>query len=456
MEHQIITKLKPIFYPETVAVIGASNRKGNFGRSFVVGLVQMGFEKLYVVHPTEGEVLGIKSYRRVEEIPGKVDMAVVVSPSDTVPQIIRGCSYKGVKGVVIFTAGFAEKGSHGRVLEQEILDIARRGNTRIIGPNCMGIYCPASRLATYPGLPKENGSVGMISHSGSLSVMTIMAAMVYGIRFSKVVSSGNECDLNASDFLEYLGRDPETRIIIAYLETVREGRRFFHLAREISREKPIIIWKSGITDQGARAASSHTGALAVPVDIWRAAMTQAGIINAHSAEEMLDYLQAFYYLPIPSGRRVAIISGPGGPAVATTDACIVAGLELPEFSLATKKRLSKVLPSVGTNIDNPIDLGMGSDLFPEWYSESIKALGKDDMVDMVLIISGSGDPRSDEMVKEAIRGVGKPVVFVAMPGHGSRPEQCPSGNGIAVYPDGNRAAMALGGLVSYANFKNQA
>jgi len=447
----ILAKLERIFYPRGVAVVGASNREGNFGRFFLDSFIQLGFKKLYVVHPTEKEVLGIKAYPRVMEISDEVDLAVVVSPVETVPQVVAECTEKGVKGVVIFTAGFAEKGDEGRRLEQEMVGIARRGDTRIIGPNCMGIYCPSSGLSNFPGVSKESGPVGMISHSGSLANMLTMAAVGQRIRFSKVVSCGNECDLNAVDFLEYLGQDPETRIIIAYLETIKGGRRFCQLAREISKEKPIIVWKGGTTERGARAAASHTGALAGSNQIWRAVFAQTGIISAHSAEEMLDYLQAFYYLALPKGKRVAIVSGPGGPAVATSDACVESGLELGELSDNTKKRIAELIPPVGTSIDNPIDLGMGSAFNPQWYIESIRALGEDREVDMLLIIGGSWLPNFGDMVLEAVKRVNKPAAFVSM---GLLP--IVSTEGIAIYPDGRRAAMALGKLVEYRRFRSGA
>jgi len=444
----ILAELEPIFYPRGVAVVGASNREGNFGRFFLDGFVQMGFERLYVVHPGEKEVLGVNVYPRVKDIPGEVDLAVLVSPVDTVPGIVGECAEKGVKGLVIFTAGFGEKGDEGRKLEREIVDIAHRGHTRIIGPNCQGIYCPASRVTHFTGLSRESGTVAMISHSGSLSAVLPMTAMAQGIRFSKVVSSGNECDLNAVDFLEYFGQDPETKMIIAYLEGVKDGRRFCQLARSISKEKPIIVWKGGSTDRGARAAASHTGALSGSNQVWRALFTQTGIISAQSAEELLDYLQAFYYLPVPEGKRVAIVSGPGGPAVAASDACIEAGLELAELTEHTRRKIAEVIPPVGTSTDNPIDLGMGSGFAPQWYLDSIKALGEDKGVDLLLIIGGSWLPDFGDKVAEAVKGVNKPAAFIGM---GLMP--IAPAKGMAVYPDGRRAAMALGRLVEHTRYR---
>jgi len=444
----ILAQLDPIFYPRGVVVVGASNREGNFGRFFLEGFVQMGFERLYAVHPSEREVLGITAYPRVMDIPQEVDLAVVVSPRDTVLGIVEECTEKGVKGVVIFTAGFGEKGEEGRKLERQIVAIAHRGGTRIIGPNCQGIYCPASRVTHFIGLSTESGTVAMISHSGSLSTMLPMAATAQGIRFSKVVSCGNECDLTAVDFLEYFGQDPETKIIVAYLECVKDGRRFCQLARSISREKPIIIWKGGTTEPGARAASSHTGALAGSNEVWEAAFAQTGAIATRSAEEMFDYLQAFYYLPLPRGRRVAIVSGPGGPAVATSDACVEAGLQLSDLSERTKSSIARVIPPAGTSTDNPIDLGMGSAFNPQWYVESIEALGNDEQVDMLVIIGGSWHPNFGDMVLGAVEAVKKPAAFVTMGMMPIAPTK-----GIAVYPDGRRAAMALGKLAKYHRFR---
>ncbi|MDY6933671.1 MAG: CoA-binding protein [Spirochaetota bacterium] len=450
MNNEIITTLNAIFYPKTLAVIGASNREGNFGLMFTRGFIEMGFKRLYIVHPKEEDVLGINAYPRVVDIPDEIDLAVVTTPLKTVTQVIRECVDKGVKGVIIFTSGFREYSPEGKVHENEILNIARQGKMRIIGPNCMGIYCPASRLSIFSGMPKDGGSVGMISHSGSLSMMLTLAMIRYGIGFSKVVSCGNECDLNAIDFLEYYGQDTDTKIIIAYLESIKDGARFCRLAKDITKKKPIIIWKGGTTERGAMAASSHTGAMAISGDIWRAVVNQSGIIPAQSIEDIVDYLQTFYYLPLPNGNRVVIISGPGGPAVGTTDACIDAGLELAKISSDTQKRISETIPSVGTSIKNPIDLGMGSGFFPEWYTKSIKALVEDDSVDILLLIGSRLDNSFCEEVSNLVKKSGKPVALITMPGLDEMSRHNKPVDGLAIYSDGRRAAMALGKLVSYA------
>lgn len=450
----IFAELERIFHPRGVVIVGASNSDGNLGRFFLDGFIQLGFEKLYVVHPREKEVRGVKTYSTVGEISGEVDLAVVFSPQETVSQVVRECTLKGIKGVVVCTSGFGEKDGEGRRLEQEVVEIARRGDTRLIGPNCVGIYCPSSRLANFGFLPKESGPVGMISQSGSLAVMFTVAEAARGIRFSKVVSCGNECDLNAADFLAYLGQDPETRIILTYLEGVKDARRFCQLAREVSMEKPIIIWKGGTTEVGARAAATHTGALAGATEIWRAAIAQTGMISANSAEELLDCLEAFYFLPLPKGGRAAIVSAMGGLGVTIADACIECGLEVATLSEHTRRRLEEFVPPVGTSIDNPVDLGMGSIFNPQLYIDTIRALVEDDNVDMLLITSSSWDPSYIERVLEVVRGVEKPIAFVSTPALKTVMEEPLPTTGIAIYPDGRRAAMALGKLVAYQRFRS--
>jgi acetyltransferase len=280
--------------------------------------------------------------------------------------------------------------------------------------------------------------------------MLPMAAMAQGIRFSKVVSCGNECDLNAVDFLEYFGADTETEIIIAYLEAIKEGRRFCQIARDISRKKPIIIWKGGKTEWGVKAAASHTGALAGSSKVFNAALTQTGVISANSAEELLDILQAFHYLPLPKGRRVAIITGPGGPAVGTSDACVEVSLEIAQLSQQSKDRITKLLPSIGTSTDNPVDMGMATMFFPQWYIESIKVLADDEGVDMLLVIGASLTPDFGKLAAETALASGKPLALATVPGLTG--EQILPTRGLAIFSDGRRAAIALGKLVEYQQF----
>ena len=301
----------------------------------------------------------------------------------------------------------------------------------------------------------EKGRVGIVSQSGSLADHLTLIATSNGVRFSKAISVGNQSDLKVVDFLEYLGDDPDTEVILSYLEGFSEGRRFHELTRRISPKKPLIVWKCGASDAGARAAASHTGSMAGSHLVWEGALRGDGAISVGSFEEMLDCATVFHHSPMPRGNRVAIITGPGGPAVGTTDACVRMGLEVPRLSTATKERLSESLPAVGTSVENPIDLSMASTGMPEIYGDVIRILGQDDHVDMMLAIGNGGEVFYRSII-EAVKEVKKPLaVCVLMP-----PEillegyRRLGGNGIPLYSDPVRAANALAKLVAYARFRD--
>jgi acyl-CoA synthetase (NDP forming) len=369
---------------------------------------------------------------------------------------VKECVAKGVKGIIITTAGFGEGGEKGKELEQEMARIARDGGARIVGPNCVGIYCPSSRLPFPRGPAMESGSVGIVSQSGSFADHLSLIATLNGVRFSKAISCGNECDLNALDFLEYLGEDSETKIIIVYLEGVKDGRRFYQLTRKISKKKPIIAWKSGMTEAGARAAASHTGALAGSRPIWEGVFRQVGIISVNSLEEVLDCLYAFYFQGMPRGKKVAIITGPGGPAVGTTDACLDLGLEVPRLSENTKNELRKVIPPVGTSVGNPVDLSIASAEDPKVYRDVIGILDRDENVDMLLAI-GNGGKEFDDTIIEAMKESKKTLlVTLMMPIELVLQDfKLLQANSIPVYNDPRKAANALAKLANYAEFRRR-
>ncbi|MCK5722176.1 MAG: CoA-binding protein, partial [Gammaproteobacteria bacterium] len=329
INRNILEELSPLFKPRGVALIGASGKPGKVGRLYMDRFIESGFENLFPVNLKENEILGIKAFPNVKEIPGDVDLAIILLPPGAVMQAVKDCVSKGVKGIVINSAGFGEGGKEGKVKEQELVRIARDGGARIIGPNCLGIYCPASRLPFPQGPSMDIGKVGIVSQSGSLADHFALVATSQGIKFSKVISVGNQSDLKVNDFLEYLGADPDTEIILSYLEGVVEGKRFHELTREISEKKPIISWKCGTSEAGARAAATHTGALTGSRHVWEGVLKGNGVISVGSFEEILDCITVFHHCTLPRGNRVAIITGPGGPAVGTTDACIRMGLEVP-------------------------------------------------------------------------------------------------------------------------------
>ena len=453
-QKRILEELDLFFHPRSLALIGASDKQGKVGRMFMDRFLDTGFQILYPVNPSANEVLGLKAYPSIKDIPGPVDLAFVVLPPKAVLDTVRDCVSKGVKGIIINSAGFGEGGERGKELEREMARVSRDSGVRIIGPNCIGIYCPSAKLPFPLGPGQESGSVGVVSQSGSLADHLTLIATKNGVKFSKAISCGNECDLNAVDFFEYLGEDPETEIIVSYLEGTKDGRKFNQLIREISKKKPMIIWKCGVTGAGARAAASHTGALAGSVPVWEGVLNGAGIIRVYSLEEILDTLYAFYFQPLPLGKRVAIITGPGGPAVGTTDACLEFGLEVPRLPEETKEELRKVIPAAGTSVENPVDLTLAAVVVADVYSEVIKTVARDDTIDMLMII-GSGGNQFREAICGAARKIGKPLVVSEIMPLETVLEDSKVfiGNGIPIYPDPRRAVKALAKLARYAEFR---
>ena len=459
MVNTTIAEIDRMLHPKSISIIGASNKPGSFGRMFLEGVIRYGFETIYPVHPRDTEMQGLKAYPSIKDIPYEVDLAILMTPPADTLRIVGECAQKGLKGIVIFTAGFGEKGPEGKKIEQEMAKIAHQAGFRIVGPNSLGLHCPESKLLMFPqglmhGISAESGPVGAFSHSGSFVDYLTYILGKKGIRFSKIVSCGNECDLNAVDFLEYLGQDEQTKIIIAYMEGVKDGRKFFQLAREVSKKKPMIVWKGGLTETGAKAAFSHTGALAGSKPIWESMFKQAGIINIRSFENVVDCLYAFYYLPLPKGRKIAIVAGQGGTVVGTADNCIELGLELAKLSPATTEKLVKRLPPVGTSATNPLDIGVAVLVDPNLYGESLKILDDDENVDMLLAITDPGRPCTQSIV-DAAKTLKKPLAVTpfALPELESAEFAFLSEHKLPIYPDARRAAWALARLADYAEFR---
>ncbi len=457
-ERTIFAELDHIFHPGSVAIIGATGKPGKVGRLFMARFVEAGFRELYAVNPGEREVMGVTSYPTVLDIPHPVDFAMILTPTDAVLQSVREAAAKGVKTIVITTSGFAEAGGRGQELQREMVRVARSGGCRIIGPNCIGVYCPSSRLPYSLGQGMESGSVGLVSQSGFFADYVTHRTTANGIYFSKAVSCGNESDLTATDFLEYLGEDPETEMIVAYIEGTRDGRRLFNVCKEVSKKKPIILWKGGMTEGGARAAVSHTGAMAGSGATWEGAMRQAGIVSVRSFEEVFDSLHAFRLQPLPKGGRVGIVSAPGSTAVATTDACLELGLEVPEFSIPTRERLAKAMPPVGGSSNNPVDLSLASAVNPRLHGDAIRILAEAPDVDMILLIAIVGGEALRDIILQAAADITtiKPLAVTEMVGTEEsigRDFPVLLSSGISVYSDAARAARALSRLWEYARFR---
>jgi len=353
----IYDELQPVFNPRGVAVIGASNNPAKFGSMFLKALIDNKFPRIYPVNPTETEVCGLKSYKTVEDIPGPVDYAVLSVPISGIIEVIHACGKKSVKGASIFTAGFSEGDTgEGDDLEKQMVNIAREYGLRLIGPNCVGIYCPSSGLAFFPGLSKEEGHIGFIAQSGGHAEELARQASKWGLTFSKIVSYGNGCDLDSTDFLEYLGEDEDTKIVALYIEGIKDGPRFINTLRRVAKSKPVVVWKGGTSDNSARAAASHTGCIAGSNVVWNTALNCPGVIRVQDFEELGDTLLTIQYLRPPKNRNVAVIGAGGGFSVAITDAMERFGLVVERFTEETIHRLNEIIPPLGTGTKNPIDL----------------------------------------------------------------------------------------------------
>ena len=457
---ELISQIDDLFHPRSVAIVGAP-RGMKSGSVFLMALLEQGFPgKIYPVNPRAEEINGIKAYPGVSDIPGSVDLAIVLVPHHSSLAVIRECAAKGVKAAILFTAGYKETGTEeGRTLEAELVRVARAAGMRLIGPNGMGLYSPKTGLAFFPQMSKDPGPVGIISHSGSLTnIMGVMASRK-GIRFSKMISLGNECDLTAADFLTYLGHDSETGLIGAYIEGVKNGAHFFKALRQASLQKPVIIWKVGLTPEGSRASASHTGALAGSRNIWQAVVQQAGVIPIVGFEAWLDALMGFALLPSNIGPRVAIISGPGGLAVSGAEACGNEGLKVAELSEQTQSELAKFVPSTGTSLRNPVDVSLTAHFDLDIFKQAARTVAADSNVDAVAIIGCGLTPEDNQrFVNNMIRvrkESHKPLLMVKIPGFDPKLSQHFCEAGLPFFDSAERAMRTYALVCNYRRWRQK-
>lgn len=418
---RLIAQLDSIFNPGSVAVVGVP-RGLKTGKLFFMALQDQNYRgNIYPVNPTADNIDGLKAYPTVADIPDPVDLAIILVPESGCLKAVKDCAAKGVKGAVLFTSGYKESGTEdGRKKEEELVRIASRSGMRLIGPNCMGLYAPKSGLAFFPGLSRKNGSVGIVSNSGSLANILCTMAPQRGLYFSKAISLGNECDLSSSDFLEYLGQDRETRVIGTYLESIKDGASFLEIVRTVSQDKPVVVWKVGLTPEGSEAAASHTGALASSADLWKGVVNQSGVIPVAGFEAWVDTLMGCSMLPDCLGNRIAIISGPGGLAVSAAEACGREGLKLAHLSAGTKAELERIVPPTGTSLRNPVDVGLTASLEMNIYIDSARAVASDEGVDAIVVIGMGMTEESNKEYTDAMiqfqKKYGKPFLMVNIPG----------------------------------------
>ena len=388
MGQAVLKAFHPLFYPRSLAIIGASADPGKFGNIILSAILEMGYKgSIYPVNPDGGEIIGLPVFRSLDEIQSEVDLAILTIPAPLVAPALEGCLRKKIKGVEIISSGFKETGTpEGKRMEEEIVRISQ-GRIRILGPNCFGIYCPESGLTILPGhnFSDETGPVGFLSQSGGLCADFGQMAKGLGIRFSKMVSYGNGCDVDECDLLEYFFADEKTRIIAGYLEGVKDGSRLMKILGTNKGKKPVLLWKAGMTATGRRAMMSHTGSIGSPEPIWNAALKQAGVIQVGCAEELMDAIYAFLYLPTPIGPKVALLGGGGAISVAASDVLERLGLAVPAFSPPVLEKLKAIFPAVGNSLKNPVDLGNPM-IPPSLLQKAMEGAGEDPNIDTLMII----------------------------------------------------------------------
>lgn len=417
--------LQKLFYPNFIAVIGASpgNREDRF--NFFQSLIDSGFAGfVYPVNPRHEQIYGYKTYGNVKDIPEEIDLAIVTVPQELVSQVVKDCVEKEVKFVHIFSSGFAEVGNYQQ--EQELLKIIKGSKTRIIGPNCIGVCCPYIGI-NYMGLPKDKqtnpGNIAFFSQSGGQAISFVLRAFHLGILVDKVISFGNQLDITLDEYVDYFANDSRVQIICGYVEGVKDGRKFFSSLQKATSKKPVLIWKGGITEIGARTAQSHTGALATSSHIWESAMHQAGVISINSFEELFGIVDYFQMSNKPSGLRAGVLLGGGGTSVILSDSLTSNGIELPPLDQKTQENILKLIKSVNTFTINPVDLGMFT-FYPQIITYCLEIMSNDPNIDFLIFffsaesfkLYGLQQSWYDiiELIKEKSSRLSKPL-FVVCP-----------------------------------------
>ena len=457
-DHTAVTaSLRPFFEARSVAVVGASRRRGSIGGELFRNI--LGGELTGVAYPVNraGEaVAGVRAYRSVDEIPDTIDLAVVALPAEHVLEAAEQVLRAGVRALVVISAGFAEVGAEGRERQERLLALVRASGGRLIGPNCLGIAVASTGLnATFAASFAPSGNIGFSSQSGALAIAVLQAADARGLGLSSFVSIGNKADVSSNDLLEWWEDDPATHVILLYLESFGNPRRFGQLARRVARRKPILALKSGTTSIGQRAASSHTAALAGSDAAVEALFHQAGVIRATSLEELIDVATLLSSQPEPEGRRVAVLTNAGGLGILCADACDAAGLELPELSEETREILVALL-SAEASLANPVDMLGGAT--PQTYADALRPLLRDPHVDAVITLFVPTVTALADDVAQAIDEVaaaeasGKPVLAVAMTAEGVPRSLRSNESHVAAFTYPESAARALGRAAERADW----
>lgn len=411
--------LEAIFKPQTVAVIGATEKQNSVGRAILWNLMSNPFGgTVFPINPQRSSILGIKAYHNIKDVPARVDLAILVTPASSVPGLIQECADAGVRGAIIISAGFKETGPHGVKLEQQVLEIARKSHMRIIGPNCLGVMNPIGGLnATFAANIARPGNVGFISQSGALCTAVLDWSLRESVGFSSFVSVGSMLDVGWGDLIDYLGDDHATRSIVIYMESVGDARSFLSAAREVALTKPIIVIKAGRTQAAAQAAASHTGSLTGSHEVLEAAFRRSGILQVEAISDLFYMAEVLAKQPRPRGPRLTILTNAGGPGVLATDALITSGGELALLSDETQLKLNQFLPAHWSH-SNPVDILGDAD--PERYEKSLEILAQNPNSDGLLVVvtpQSMTDPtKTAEALKKYATSTHKPLIASWMGG----------------------------------------
>jgi acetyl coenzyme A synthetase (ADP forming)-like protein len=453
--------LRRLLCPRSVAVVGASEKPGAVGTAVMRNLCAAAFPgPIYPIHPTASTIQSLAAFARLDAVPGPIDLAIIAVPSKHVLDVVEQCGRKGVQSIILLTAGFAEVGPAGQLRQAELLRVARSYGMRLIGPNCIGAINtdPTAPLnATFGPLMPRSGRIGMATQSGALGLAAIDFTAARGLGFSSLVSMGNKADISGNDLLGYWHTDTRTDLILLYLESLGNPRKFARLARGVGRSKPIVAVKSGRSRVGARATASHTGALLSASDVTVDALfQQAGVIRTDTLDEMLDVAELLVHQPLPAGRRVAIVTNAGGPAVMCADACEARGLELLPLSEATQATLREFLP-VEASVTNPVDMLAAATA--EQYGQTLRAIAEDSNVDAVISIFLPPLATQPEDVALAISvavdslTAAKPILAVFMSAQPLPALNTSSGGRIPGYHTPEPAVIALSHALHYADWR---
>lgn len=465
-----------VFKPRSIAIVGISTTQPHhWTRAALTGLLDIQYDgNIYPVNLNGGKLQGLEIYQSLQDVPEIPDYVIGLVSAAVSPKLVKECAAKGVKVVQFVTAGFSETGEEeGKSLEAEIVKIVQDTGVRVIGPNCLGVYCPQSHLSFSPFFPHDGGKVGFISQSGGNATSLVRQAAKRGIRFSKVVSYGNACDLNESDFLEYLTDDGDTDIICLYIEGTKNGKRFHDALKKAVRKKPVVLLKGGFTEAGSRTVASHTGALSGNRRVWESLCRQLGVIQVYSIRELVDILVTFlFFKPIPRGKNAALIGAGGGSSVLLTDAFEKRGLCVPVLPDNLYRKLREFAPVAGNILRNPLDFTQGvddirhhvkmADMISEWN-------GIDFIIRFLVptnaVQPGILDPSTSKVIGEFFTRTGsssKPMAAVVeasvVPAEiefvNDLTKQCQEA-GLAVYDSFDAAANAINLVLDYHKVKTR-